>query len=117
VKFSRWITPREVAIRYDTHFFLAPAPEDQECVIDGEEIIDHGWFSPRAALERHDAGGLPLVFPTIKHLQQLALFGSADTLLDHARGRDVLPVEPRVLLDGEVSRLVLPGEPGYDALA
>ena len=25
VKFSRWITPAEVTIRFDTHFFLAPA--------------------------------------------------------------------------------------------
>ena len=25
VKFSRWITPAEVVIRFDTHFFLAPA--------------------------------------------------------------------------------------------
>src|SRR3954453_23747834 len=29
VKFSRWITPREVVIRYDTHFFLAPLPDGQ----------------------------------------------------------------------------------------
>src|SRR5436190_2246701 len=27
VKFSRWITPPEVKIRFDTHFFLAAAPE------------------------------------------------------------------------------------------
>ena len=26
VKFSQWITPKEVSIRFDTHFFLAPAP-------------------------------------------------------------------------------------------
>src|SRR3954470_8809913 len=28
VRFSRWITPAEVKIRFDTHFFLAPAPGD-----------------------------------------------------------------------------------------
>src|SRR6059058_1256146 len=27
VRFSRWITPAEVKIRFDTHFFLAPLPE------------------------------------------------------------------------------------------
>src|SRR5476649_1490720 len=27
VKFSRWITPAEVQIRFDTHFFLAQLPE------------------------------------------------------------------------------------------
>src|SRR5215207_509915 len=30
VKFSRWITPPQITIRYDTHFFLAPAPPGQE---------------------------------------------------------------------------------------
>src|SRR3954466_11208862 len=27
VKFFQWITPAEVVIRFDTHFFLAPAPD------------------------------------------------------------------------------------------
>ena len=34
-------------------------------------------------------------------------------LLDYARGREVLPVEPRVLVEGEVARIVLPGDPDY----
>ena len=49
VKFSRWITPREVTIRFDTHFFLAPLPPGQEPRIDGEECIDLGWFRPDGA--------------------------------------------------------------------
>ena len=51
VKFSRWITPPEVKIRFDTHFFLAPAPPGQEPRIDGDECVDFGWFTPRAALD------------------------------------------------------------------
>src|SRR3954469_6651264 len=78
VRFSRWITPAEVTIRFDTHFFLAPVPADAEPVIDGEEIVDLGWFSPGTALEAYSRGELELVFPTIKHLEQLALFASAD---------------------------------------
>src|SRR5438874_10455097 len=34
VRFSRWITPAEVSIRFDTHFFLAPVPPGAEPVID-----------------------------------------------------------------------------------
>jgi len=113
VKFSRWITPAQVKIRFDTHFFLAPVPDGQEPHIDGEECVDLGWFSPQAALRAHRAGELPLVFPTIKHLQQLSRFRSAQALLEHARGLDVHPVEPRVVLEGEVARVLLPGEPGY----
>jgi len=113
VKFSRWITPAQVQIRYDTHFFLALAPAGQEPCVDGEECVDHGWFTPRGALAAERAGEIELVFPTIKHLQQLGEFASVDMLMAHARGRAVEPVEPRVLLEGEVARIVLPGEPGY----
>jgi 8-oxo-dGTP pyrophosphatase MutT (NUDIX family) len=113
VKFSRWITPAAVKIRFDTHFFLAPLPPGQEARIDGQECVDVGWFSPRAALEAHRGGELPLVFPTIKHLEQLSAFDSVEQLLEHARGREVMPVEPRVVLEGEVARVLLPGDPGY----
>jgi 8-oxo-dGTP pyrophosphatase MutT (NUDIX family) len=114
VKFSRWITPPEVSIRFDTHFFLAPAPDDAEPAVDGEECVDLGWFTPQGALDAHGRGEILLVFPTIKHLEQLAPFGSAAELLEFARGRDVVPVEPRVVVSGETARVLLPGEPGYD---
>ena len=113
VKFSRWITPAQVKIRFDTHFFLAPLPPGQEPKVDGEECIDLGWFEPGRALQAHGAGEIALVFPTIKHLEQLREFPSVTAVLAHARRREVRPVEPRVLLEGEVARLVLPGEEGY----
>jgi 8-oxo-dGTP pyrophosphatase MutT (NUDIX family) len=113
IKFSRWITPAVVTIRFDTHFFLAVLPEGQEPRVDGEECVDVGWFTPPGALESSKAGEIELVFPTIKHLEQLRDFASVDELLDYARGREVLPVEPRVLLEGEVARIVLPGDPDY----
>jgi 8-oxo-dGTP pyrophosphatase MutT (NUDIX family) len=115
VKFSRWITPAEVVVRFDTHFFLAPLPDGQEATIDGDEIVDYGWFTPAAALAAHERGDIALVFPTIKHLEQLAGFANADAVLGFARGRDVGPVQPRVVTEGETARLLLPGEPGYDA--
>ena len=45
-----------------------------------------------------------LVFPTIKHLEQLARFRTVSDVLEHARASRVLPVEPRVLVDGGVAR-------------
>ena len=90
VKFSRWITPAEVVVRYDTHFFLAALPPGQEPSIDGSEIVDQGWFAPAEALAAHERGDIALVFPTIKHLEQLAEFASADGAAarrPRARGR------------------------------
>jgi 8-oxo-dGTP pyrophosphatase MutT (NUDIX family) len=113
VKFSRWITPAQVKIRFDTHFFLAPLPAGQEPRVDGEEVVELGWFTPEQALDAHRAEQIALVFPTIKHLEQLGSFASVEQLLEHARGRDVQPVEPKVFLEGEVARVLLPGDPGY----
>lgn len=113
IKFSQWITPPQVRIRFDTHFFLAALPDGAEPRADGEECVDLGWFTPRGALDAHQAGQILLVFPTIKHLEQLEPFSSADHLLSWARGRRVLPVEPHIVVEGEIARVVLPGEPGY----
>jgi 8-oxo-dGTP pyrophosphatase MutT (NUDIX family) len=114
VTFSRWITPAEVKIRYDTWFFLAAMPDGQAPQIDGAEVVDARWFSPAAALAAFRRGEILLVFPTIKHLEQLSIFTSVDDLLAHARAHTVRPVQPRVLGEGETARIVLPGEPGYD---
>jgi 8-oxo-dGTP pyrophosphatase MutT (NUDIX family) len=112
--FSRWITPAEVKIRFDTWFFLAELPAGAEPAVDGREIVDARWYAPEAALQAARGGEILLVFPTIKHLEQLSQFASAHALIEHASGREVQPVTPRVLLSGETARIVLPGEPGYE---
>src|SRR5271165_6751474 len=81
VRFSRWITPAQVQIRFDTHFFLATLPSGQQPRVDGRECVDLGWFTPARALAAHAAGEIELVFPTIKHLEQLGEFASAEELL------------------------------------
>ena len=114
VAFSRWITPAVVKIRYDTWFYLAEAPDQAQPRVDGSEMVDARWFGPQHALEAHRAGEIMLVFPTIKHLEQLSSFASAQALIEHARTRTVEPVQPRVIGTGETARIVLPGEAGYD---
>jgi 8-oxo-dGTP pyrophosphatase MutT (NUDIX family) len=115
VPFSRWITPPQVKIRFDTWFFLAPLPSGATPRVDGGEVVSARWYEPAAALRAGRAGDILLVFPTIKHLEQLAEFGSAQELLDYAGAREIQPVQPQVVLSGEQARVVLPGEPGYDA--
>lgn len=114
VAFARWITPAQLQIRFDTWFYLARAPEGAEPRIDGAEVVDFRWLSPAQALAAGEARELAVVFPTVKQLEQLAGFASAEELIEYARGREVLPVEPRVTGEGETARIVLPGEPGYE---
>ena len=114
VPFSRWITPAEVEVRFDTWFFLVESPDGAEPVCDGQECVDVRWLSATSALEEYARGELLLVFPTIKHLEQLSEFASVAEALAHARARKVQPVQPRVLVEGGQARVVLPGEPGYE---
>ena len=110
VPFSRWITPAQVKIRFDTWFYLARAPDGAQPQVDGSEVVDARWYDPSEALAAGERGDLLLVFPTIKHLEQLSGFGSVQELFDHARGRDIRPVQPNVVGSGEHARIVLPGE-------
>ena len=112
--YSRWITPRQIAVRFDTHFFLTRAPQDAEPRVDGHECVDWGWYRPADALAAHARDELLLAFPTIKTIEGLARFENADELLTWAAGRTVEPVEPKVVVEGEVARVLLPGDAGYE---
>ncbi len=114
VPFSRWITPSDVKIRFDTRFFLGRAPDGAKEVPDGSECVDAGWWTPADALAAHRRDELFLVFPTIKQLEELQEVGSVADALDLARARDVVPVQPRIVREGEGARVLMPGEPGYD---
>ena len=110
VAYSRWITPKVVPVRFDTLFFLALAPAHSPPEPDGSETVDAGWFTPRETLDRHHAGEMGLVFPTIKHLESLLPYPNAQAALEAARAREVRPVEPRVVGEGDERRIVLPDE-------
>jgi hypothetical protein len=83
-------------------------------VCDGSECVDARWIRPADALAAGEAGELQLVFPTIKHLEQLARFESVEHALETAGSRSVEPVEPRVVVKEDHAEVLLPGEPGYD---
>jgi 8-oxo-dGTP pyrophosphatase MutT (NUDIX family) len=113
IAFSHWITPEEVPVRFDTRFYLALAPPHSKPRPDGYETVEAAWWGPAAALEAHRAGGLSLVFPTIKQLELLVDFASSEEAIEHSRGKPVTPILPRVIGEGEEQRIVLPGEPDY----
>lgn len=114
VPFSRWITPREVKVRYDTHFYLALAPPHCAPEPDRSEIVEVAWFAPGDALERHSDGQMLLVFPTIKQLEGLLEFSSAEEAIAGARSRTIVPILPKVGMVDGTPGVLLPGDPGYD---
>jgi 8-oxo-dGTP pyrophosphatase MutT (NUDIX family) len=114
VPFSRWITPEQVKVRFDTWFFAAQAPPNAEARPDGSECVDARWLRPAAALAAHAQDELTLVFPTIKHLELLSENASVEETLAAARARPIEPIMPKVAVHEGNAQVLLPGEPGYD---
>jgi 8-oxo-dGTP pyrophosphatase MutT (NUDIX family) len=115
--FSHWITPEGAPRRYDTRFFVAAAPEAQEPLHDDHEVIANVWIRPTVALARHRAGEFDLIFPTIRSLEALERFESADDVLTAAAAIQSVPaILPRIVEDHGGYRIVLPGDPGYDEI-
>ncbi len=113
--FSYWITPEGAPRRYDTRFFAAVAPEEQEASHDGSETIAHAWVRPADALDRCRSGEYQMRTPTVKTLEQFADYSTAAALLAALRApREIRPILPRLTKDG---RRLLPGDPGYEEAA
>jgi 8-oxo-dGTP pyrophosphatase MutT (NUDIX family) len=111
--FSRWRTPAQEPKRYDTIFFLARAPEGQVAGADLVETTESRWLSAAAALAADD---LPLIYPTVRTLQELATFDTIEALLAAAVDRPELrPVQPHIQVDadGRYVNILHPDEPGY----
>lgn len=92
--FSHWITPPSEPRRYNTHFFFAIAPPRAAASADAYETHDGIWIAPDRALALYRSGEMHLVYPTIKHLERLALFDSVEQARSYARRKPVLTIMP-----------------------
>lgn len=115
VHYAHWITPIHQKRRYDTQFYLAPAPADQLAVHDGGEAVDSIWISPADALAGQDDGRYKLVFPTFLNLRKLSRFGSVAEAMAATRAARVVTVQPQMLRKGEGNKRLmrLPAEADY----
>lgn len=110
---SRWVTPEVIPIRFDTRFYVAPAPPRAAPRPDRSEVDAARWISPERALADHAADRFELSFPTLKHLEELAGFADAAAVLAEGARRHVEAITPRVRGDRDDFEVLLPGDPGF----
>ncbi len=114
VPFAHWVTPSDLSKRFDTHFFLAPAPGGHAATHDGHEAVDSIWISPGQALAEAESGQRTLLFPTRLNLIRLAEAGSLRDALSRAAARPVVTVQPVLEVDAEGRKMLrIPVEAGY----
>ena len=111
--FAHWITPECSPIRYDTRFFLAPAPPHQEAMHDNREVTGHAWVSPAEALKRNEEGAFPMLPPTIINLMALTRFSGVEEALRSPAGEEVAAILPKLRYEDGRLKLLLPGDPAY----
>ena len=112
--FAHWITPAHSPKRFDTHFFVAHAPEGQDAVHDGREAVEALWIRPEEAVAEAEAGRRTLVFATRLNLMRLARHRSAEEALEAARAAPVVTVTPEPVSDGVGGTLLrIPEAAGY----
>ena len=78
---AHWTTPPRLPRRFSTWFFVCPLFEEVSVVVDNDEILDHRWITPQAALDEAAAENLILPRPTRVTLQDICSHRSLSELL------------------------------------
>ena len=109
---SHWVTPLGMPKIFDTRFFIALAPPNQQAVHDETETVELLWLTPAQALD--PARGLKLLNVTQRTLQQLAGFSTAGEAIDAARAAKSVPmIRPRLAQRNGERVVINPGEPAF----
>jgi 8-oxo-dGTP pyrophosphatase MutT (NUDIX family) len=107
---AHWITPEFEPRRFDTRFFVAALPAGQRPRDVGGEADRVAWVPVAQAVERYQAGAMPMLPPTAATLRELADYPDLPAVL--AARPPIAPITPRPVLDGEDLRLVVDGPGG-----
>ena len=113
VHFAHWITPPMMPKRFDTHFYLAVAPDDQLAIHDGYESVDSVWITPQAALADAAAGKRTVIFPTLRNIEKLGVSASVQEALEAAQKDTIVPVLPWTEQRDDGNYICIPEEAGY----
>lgn len=114
VTISRWITPAVRTKRFDTWFFLAPVADEVDVRVDGQEIGDHRWLRPHEAIDRYQAGELPLAPPTFVTVSWLLEHPDAASAARELGAAETLVFEPRIHPVEGGACILYPGDAGYE---
>lgn len=113
--FAHWITPTHMPKRFDTHFFVAAAPDDHALRHDGREAVDSVWITPARAIADAEAGQRTVIFPTRLNLEKIGRSATVVDLLDRCRAEPVVTVLPSTSERDGRRIMHIPIEAGYGA--
>jgi 8-oxo-dGTP pyrophosphatase MutT (NUDIX family) len=94
---AHWITPEIEPRRYDTTFFVAAMPDDQEAADISGETDDADWSTPGDALAAERSELFRMLPPTMSILIELADLATVADVINQAIDRKIEPVLPQLV--------------------
>lgn len=103
-----WVTPVFEPRRYNTRFFVALLPEGQvtrDVSTESDKVL---WMPVREAIRAVDERQMLMLPPTYCTCLEIFEYGVPADVLAAAAGRDLTPVQPEAVRDGEGAYLSIP---------
>jgi 8-oxo-dGTP pyrophosphatase MutT (NUDIX family) len=110
--FAHWVTPKMMPKRFDTHFFVAVAPQGHAGAHDGRESVDSVWIRPEDAIA--DRKRWNVIFPTKLNLMKLAQSKTPEEAVAVAKKTPPLTVEPWTETGPNGQTLRIRDDAGYE---
>ena len=104
---ARWITPAAEIRRYDTRFFAAALPPGQQTADIRDEADQVAWLRQADVLAAAQRREIALMPPTAVTLAELA--ACPDIRAVFAAPREIVPLQPEVVMEDGQAWLTMPG--------
>jgi len=111
--FAHWVTPEHMPKRFDTHFFVAPAPGDHALAHDGNEAVDSVWIRPADAIAQAETGKRTVIFATKLNLERVGESTTVAQAITAAARSTIVTVMPKARKSETGRILTIPIEAGY----
>ena len=98
--YDHWVTPPVRPRRFDTRFFIARAPREQEGSHDNAETVHSLWLRPADAIARAERREIEIAFATRAVLEDLARFATVDEALLHALAKKAIETNRPAVAQG-----------------
>lgn len=114
--FSHWTTPTMERKRFATWFFFAEAKEDNwEIQVDGSEVQEHLWLSPKEAFEKLATQEIILMPPTYISLWRIQHCQTMDAVkAEFSRSAPTITT-PVIDLKDKKMHCMYEGDAGYES--
>lgn len=116
--FARWMPAFKQPRKFDTVFFLVPAPTgDWQPNPQPGECVAAEWAEPSELLDRIDRGDASAIFPTKRNLERLAQHAALSSALADARAHSLDTIIPWIEEIDGVRHVRIPEDRGYPVIS